>query len=276
MLLERGYRVLQRTAYEHMLARKRGGTVEEGEEGEMVRIQTMSTDHDCFASAQRELPKLQSLEHPNLLVVHETFFTGPLLYHVTSPVVSDSLSQVVSQLKAAQHSAPEVAVIFWSRQIFAALQHMESKGIAHPSLKTSGVHLCACRRHVRLGEFVFEGSPASLLAYMAPEVVKNEQQGTNVHVWAAGCVLHELCTLQLPFQGVNMLQVAWRIVHDEPACSLICRHSEELRSAIQQMLQKDGTTRPSSQQVLALEVFAELASGMPMEDAWIFERDFGA
>ncbi|KAF3839594.1 hypothetical protein F7725_018311, partial [Dissostichus mawsoni] len=47
---------------------------------------------------------------------------------------------------------------------------------------------------------------------LTPEVVKNEPYGEKADVWALGCILYQMATLQPPFYSTNMLSLASKIV----------------------------------------------------------------
>ena len=48
--------------------------------------------------------------------------------------------------------------------------------------------------------------------YMSPEVCENKPYSFKSDVWALGCVLYELCTLQHAFAADNLLGLVYKIV----------------------------------------------------------------
>ena len=48
--------------------------------------------------------------------------------------------------------------------------------------------------------------------YMSPEVCQNQPYTFKSDVWALGCVLYELCTLQHAFHADNLLGLVYKIV----------------------------------------------------------------
>jgi len=48
--------------------------------------------------------------------------------------------------------------------------------------------------------------------YMSPEVCENKPYTFKSDVWALGCVLYELCTLQHAFSASNLLGLVYKIV----------------------------------------------------------------
>ncbi len=48
--------------------------------------------------------------------------------------------------------------------------------------------------------------------YMSPEVCESKPYSFKSDVWALGCVLYELCTLQHAFSAENLLGLVYKIV----------------------------------------------------------------
>lgn len=49
------------------------------------------------------------------------------------------------------------------------------------------------------------------LCLLSPEVVKSEPYGEKADVWAAGCILYQMATLNPPFYSTNMLSLATKV-----------------------------------------------------------------
>ena len=52
----------------------------------------------------------------------------------------------------------------------------------------------------------------SCVHVVSPEVVKNEPYGEKADIWALGCILYQMATLQPPFYSSNMLSLASKVV----------------------------------------------------------------
>ena len=77
---------------------------------------------------------------------------------------------------------------------------------------------------------------------MSPEVCENKPYSAKSDVWALGCVLYELCTLQHAFQSDNLLGLVCKIVQESHP-PLPDTFSPELRDLVNRMLSKDPTQR---------------------------------
>ena len=58
----------------------------------------------------------------------------------------------------------------------------------------------------------FVGTPY----YLSPELLSNLPYGPASDVWALGCILYEVATLEHPFDAKNFPALAQKIVHTEP------------------------------------------------------------
>uniref|UniRef100_A0A8B9QMK1 Protein kinase domain-containing protein n=1 Tax=Apteryx owenii TaxID=8824 RepID=A0A8B9QMK1_APTOW len=85
-----------------------------------------------------------------------------------------------------------------------------------------------------------------------PEVVKSEPYGEKADVWAAGCILYQMATLNPPFYSTNMLSLATKIVGAvyEPVPEGV--YSEKVSVTIKRCLTPDAETRPDIVEVSSL------------------------
>uniref|UniRef100_A0A8C9C3D6 NIMA related kinase 10 n=1 Tax=Phocoena sinus TaxID=42100 RepID=A0A8C9C3D6_PHOSS len=85
-----------------------------------------------------------------------------------------------------------------------------------------------------------------------PEVLKSEPYGEKADVWAAGCILYQMATLNPPFYSTNMLSLATKIVEAvyEPVPEDI--YSEKVTTIISRCLTPDAETRPDIVEVSSM------------------------
>ncbi len=82
--------------------------------------------------------------------------------------------------------------------------------------------------------------------YMSPELCESAPYNDKSDVWALGCVLYELATLNHAFDATNMCALVLAILRGKYP-PIDTRYSAELRDLVTQMLQADvswlGCTR---------------------------------
>uniref|UniRef100_A0A452V0L6 NIMA related kinase 10 n=1 Tax=Ursus maritimus TaxID=29073 RepID=A0A452V0L6_URSMA len=85
-----------------------------------------------------------------------------------------------------------------------------------------------------------------------PEVLTSEPYGEKADVWAAGCILYQMATLNPPFYSTNMLSLATKIVEAvyEPVPEGI--YSEKVTETISRCLTPDAEARPDIVEVSSM------------------------
>ena len=213
------------------------------------------------ARFRREASAAGSIGHENIL---EVFDVGEMSdgtpFIVMELLEGESLARLMSrEKKLAPWRAAHIAA-----QMLSALGAAHHRGIVHRDLKPENVFLttrAGQRDFVKVLDFGIsaitnpvEGTPrltqtGDVLGtppYMAPEQARGEPViDHRADLWAAGVVLFEMLTAQLPFPGQNGLQVISRIL-TEPvprATKHVPDLSPELDAVVFKALDKDKTAR---------------------------------
>lgn len=128
-----------------------------------------------------------------------------------------------------------------------ALAYMHSKNVIHRDIKTQNIFLTGSST-VKIGDFgisrVLESTGAQALTvvgtpyYMSPESCKNDPYTSKSDVWALGCVLYELCTLNKAFAGDNLMALVMKICDGKPD-DIGNYYSPRYQELINKLLTKD-------------------------------------
>src|SRR5215212_6270883 len=156
------------------------------------------------------------------------------------------------------HGLLPATVIEYGRQIADALAHAHERQVVHRDLKSSNIAITEggqikvldfglARRLepsgpsslTRTGD---HGEIAGTLAYMAPEVLREEPADQVSDVWALGVVLYEMVSGTLPFAGESGYAVTGAILH-APALPLARSVPRPLATIIARCLEKERTRR---------------------------------
>ncbi len=192
-----------------------------------------------------DLAKLPS--HPNLLPVLDVV-TMDTLTLVVSPYLPASLAERPRPL------TPEEAV-HTIRQLLAALQVLHEHGQVHGRLAPDDVALDG--EHVRLRGYGFSHvrpRPAEILPYVSPHAL-DALPTPQDDIWAAGILLFELLSGDLPFPHQNQddLLLAIRTLYPDPLPhSLPAR----LRHIVARALERDRRRQYATAQQMAEELAA--------------------
>ena len=61
-----------------------------------------------------------------------------------------------------------------------------------------------------------QGTRVGTPLYLSPELVKQQPYDFKVDIWAIGCALYHLASLEPPFQGDNLITLGNNIVNKKP------------------------------------------------------------
>lgn len=156
---------------------------------------------------------------------------------------------------------PEELVLNWFAQIMLGLKYIHRHNIIHRDLKTSNIFLQE-NGDLKIGDFgiarvldatlqnaeTVVGTPY----YMSPEICQNHPYSFKSDVWSLGCILYELCTLEHPFRSNNLLNLVYKIVHEDPE-PVPSQYSAELGALIGLLLRKKAEERPMLDQLLQVD-----------------------
>jgi eukaryotic-like serine/threonine-protein kinase len=224
----------------------------------------VANNADRLARFQREAELLAALTHPHIAIVHGLEKGGGLTALVMELVEGPTLAD-----KIAPGALPLVEALELAKQIAEALEAAHAKGIIHRDLKPSNVKIrsdgTAKVLDFGLAKALEPISPADIAAsptitspammtgvgvllgtaaYMAPEQARGKSVDTRADIWAFGCVLYEMLTGRLAFQGDSVVDTLSAIVSRDPDWQrLPARTSSPVRRLLQRCLTRDLNRR---------------------------------
>nr|XP_019600857.1 PREDICTED: serine/threonine-protein kinase Nek10 isoform X6 [Rhinolophus sinicus] len=203
----------------------------------------------------------EQLYHPNVVRYHKTFLENDRLYIVMELIEGVPLGEHFSSLKEKQHHFTEERLWKIFIQLCLALRYLhKEKRIVHRDLTPNNIML-GDKDKVTITDFGLAKqkqenskltSVVGTILYSCPEVLKSEPYGEKADVWAAGCILYQMATLNPPFCSTNMLSLATKIVEAvyEPVPEGI--YSEKVTDTIRRCLTPDAEGRPDIVQVSSM------------------------
>jgi hypothetical protein len=210
-----------------------------------------------------------SLNHPNIVTVHDYFEHDGTPYIAMEFFERGSLRQCVDRLTLAQVAGVVDGLL-------AGLAHAESRGIVHRDLKPENVMITA-DGGVKITDFglaraleaggkalTTTDTAAGTPAYMAPEQAMGKDVGLWTDLYAVGVIAYELLAGRPPFHGTDVpLALALRHVREQvpPLRSVAPDVDPRLATWVERMLAKDPRARPAGA-VEARDEFEEAVIGV--------------
>ncbi|XP_051466049.1 serine/threonine-protein kinase Nek10 [Apus apus] len=203
----------------------------------------------------------EQLYHPNVVRYYRTFLENDRLYIIMELIEGVPLGQHFQSLKEKQQQFTEERIWHIFIQLCLALRYLhKEKRIVHRDLTPNNIML-GDKDKVTVTDFGLAkqkqensklASVVGTILYSCPEVVKSEPYGEKADVWAAGCILYQMATLNPPFYSTNMLSLAIKIVGAvyEPVPEGL--YSEKVSFTIRRCLTPDAEARPDIVEVSSL------------------------
>lgn len=220
----------------------------------------------------REARTASTLNHPNIVTVHEIIRTEPHLAIVMELVQGECVRKVSGQAMSAARLIPI------AQQVAEALAAAHAAGIIHRDIKPENLMVTAGDR-VKVLDFglarlmssdtvTAPGLAAGTLRYMSPEHYHGATLTPKSDVFALGLVLYELATGKHPFGQASSLEILHLIATEEipPPQTVDPAVPQRLSDLIVRMLSKVPDQRPQAREV-ALALRTMLSEKQPVETA---------
>jgi eukaryotic-like serine/threonine-protein kinase len=228
-----------------------------------VLPEEFARDASRMARFGREAKVLAALDHPNIAAIYGLEDSGNTRALVMQLAEGPTLAE-----RIARGSIPIDEALRIARQIAEALEYAHERGIIHRDLKPANVKVSAGNT-VKLLDFGLakaldsdlsaedpSNSPtmsrmatqAGVLlgtaAYMSPEQAKGKAVDRRSDIWAFGCVLYEILTGALAFNGETVTDTLASVIKEDADWSRLSpAMPTRIRVLLQRCLQKDARQR---------------------------------
>ncbi|XP_037504731.2 mitogen-activated protein kinase kinase kinase 13 [Rhipicephalus sanguineus] len=114
---------------------------------------------------------------------------------------------------------PPATVVEWSKHIASGMNYLHSRSIIHRDLKSPNI-LISYNDVLKISDFgtcrqwserSTKMSFAGTVAWMAPEVIRNEPCSEKVDIWSYGVVMWELLNCETPYKDVDSSAIIWGV-----------------------------------------------------------------
>ncbi|MFC1794360.1 protein kinase [Planctomycetota bacterium] len=176
---------------------------------------------------QREAKLLASVNHPNIAMIYEIIEEERLGYLVLEYVPGDTLAQRIAHKPMKLKEALSIG-----QQVAEAISAAHEKGVVHRDLKPGNIKITPDGRvkvldfglaKVSASQAITEETtvtqPGCIIgtpAYMSPEQARSKPTDTRSDIWSFGCVLYEMLTGKVPFEGETVSDTLVKLLEHEP------------------------------------------------------------
>ncbi len=201
-----------------------------------VLLKGAGGDEDRLRRFEQEARVIGALNHPNVVVIHDTGRDEGSPYLVTELLEGDTLRERLRRGPLTERKAVEIAI-----QIARGLAAAHDKGITHRDLKPENVFLTRDGQvkildfglaHIGRtepggpetgsgsgsgnGTLSLSGAVMGTAGYMAPEQIRGRPVDPRADIFALGAVLYELLCGRRAFPGETAVDRGLEALHSEP------------------------------------------------------------
>jgi serine/threonine-protein kinase len=197
--------------------------------------QHLTKDKDNVERFEREAKAAASLNHPNIVTIHEIAEENDQIFIVMENVEGKSLRDIISEYKMGIDKIIDIIT-----QISVGLSQAHKAGIVHRDIKPENIIIDKDAR-VKILDFGLaklrgvtnltkESSTLGTIHYMSPEQLRGEEVDQRSDIWSLGVVFYEMLAGDVPFKGDYDQAVAYSIQSEEfdPISSIASDHHEIL------------------------------------------------
>jgi serine/threonine-protein kinase len=223
---------------------------------------------DQLSRFEQEARAAGSLDHPNVLVVHDIGMVEGEPF-----IVSELLQGATLRERLAGKELPPAEVVDYALQLAQGLHAAHEKGIVHRDLKPENLFVTREGRLKildfgiaklleppgRAGPHTAEGAVIGTVDYMSPEQVRGEPADGRSDIFACGSIVYEMLTGRRAFEGATDLETASAILESESPP--LPADLAALDRIVWRCLEKNPAHRFQSAADLGVALTAALASG---------------
>jgi serine/threonine protein kinase len=203
---------------------------------------------------RRETDAAASLEHPNIMPVHEYGERDGLAYLVMPYIGGGTLRDLLER----EGQLPLEKAVKFLDQLAAALDCAHDHGVIHRDVKPANMMITAEGRLLLtdfgLVKIIAEGqipqmrltgpgAPVGTPDYMSPEQVIGDEVDPRADLYSLGVILYQMVTGTTPFQGDSPMQIAAQHLQIPPPSPQMLR--PDLPIAAEQVIMRALSKRPA-------------------------------
>lgn len=215
----------------------------------------LANDSHSRMRIRREAKLLASLNHPNIAVIHEILEENESGYLVLEYAPGKTLAERIARepLKLEQ-------ALLIGRQIAEAISAAHERGVVHRDLKPGNIKITP-EGKVKVLDFGLAkagggeetdqqraltepGRIVGTPAYMSPEQARGKPTDKRSDIWSFGCVLYEMLTGKVPFEGETVSDTLVGILDQEPRWEMLPQSTPaNIRVLLRRCLEKNPRRR---------------------------------
>jgi len=216
--------------------------------GEAVAVKKVKEEHEV------EIKHLRKLNHPNIVLFKGVCTQAPVFCIVMEYCPYGPLFNLLREGK----EVPPKKLVGWTKQIATGMSYLHQHKIIHRDLKSPNI-LIGRNDIIKISDFgtsrqwsehSTKMSFAGTVAWMAPEVIRNEVCNEKVDIWSFGVCVWELLTCEIPYKNVDSSAIIWGVGSNSLQLPIPSTCPEGFKLLVKQCWSAKPRNRPSFRHIL--------------------------
>ncbi|KAM9347726.1 mitogen-activated protein kinase kinase kinase 20 [Symphorus nematophorus] len=234
-----------------------------GSFGSVYRARWISQDKEVavkkLLKIENEAEILSVLSHRNIIQFYGAIVEAPNYGIVTEYASGGSLYDYLSSDESEEMDMGQIMT--WAAEIARGMHYLHSEApvkVIHRDLKSRNVVLAADKVlkicDFGASKFLTHTTHMSLVGtfpWMAPEVIQSLPVSETCDTFSYGVVLWEMLTREIPFKGLEGLQVAWLVVEKNERLTIPSCCPASFAELLRNCWETEPKARPVFKQILS-------------------------
>ena len=218
-------------------------------------------DKEDMDKAENEAQILQNLNHQNIVKYFESFKDKRSFYIIMEYCDNLDLKEFIREYKNKNKFIDQNIIYLIVLDICLGIKEIHKNNIIHRDLKPENIFISKDYK-IKIGDFGIskklnqtkhaktQGIGTS--NYMAPELIKGGIYDNKVDIWALGCIIYELFTLEVCFYSESQYDLVGllnKILEGNYSTINLGIYNSEWQDLIDLLLQTNPENRPDIEEV---------------------------
>ena len=235
----------------------------------------LAGDSNSRMRFRREAKLLASLNHPNIAAIYDIIEQDESAgYLILEYVPGETLAQRIAREPLKLEQALSIG-----QQVAEAISAAHENGVVHRDLKPGNIKItpegkvkvldfglakASSSQDKNQGTAVTQpGRVIGTPAYMSPEQARGKSTDHRTDIWSFGCIMYEMMTGHIPFEGETATDTLARIIERQPDWEVLPQETpENIRVLLRRCLEKDPRRRLRDIGDAAIEISETLSLGL--------------
>ena len=232
------------------------------ENNEIYVIKQISLKDKDLEKILKEAEILSSIHNDNIVKYFESFIDDKYFYIVMEYCQGLDLKKYINKYKKEKNNKrinPNV-IYKYIIDICKGLNEIHANNVIHRDIKPDNLLITEDNK-IKICDFGISAildkhnnyaiTTIGTYNYCAPEIFEEKPYNNKIDIWSLGCVIYELCTGNLCFEG----QLGIKLINKIMNCDYIPLNQElsnyyQLNDLIELLLNKDYKKRPSADDII--------------------------